>query len=168
MSAIGWYHPDDSFRLERSTDGAYGYDLRWLSEGRSDFELAPGQRHIFATGLRLALPMGVEAQVRSRSGLVLHHGVGVVWFGPVDADYRGDVSPVLFNHGQQPYTVVRGERIAQLVFAPVLVPAPDSDGQVLHRPFASAYDHLYLRRVKTVEDLGVTKRGEGGYGSTGR
>ncbi|MGQ0660247.1 dUTP diphosphatase [Sphingosinicella sp.] len=108
--------------------------------------LAPGQRHAVATGFAIAIPPGYEIQVRPRSGLALRHGVTCANTpGTIDADYRGEVKIILANIGERPFEVVRGERIAQLVPAPVL--RADFD---------------------VVEELDATPRGAGGFGSTGR
>lgn len=107
--------------------------------------LAPGQRTLVPTGLSIALPQGFEAQIRPRSGLALNHGVTVLNTpGTIDADYRGEIKVILINHGQEPFTVTRGMRIAQMVVA--------SHSQVCW---------------KTAETLDKTERGAGGFGSTG-
>ena len=107
--------------------------------------LAPGARALIPTGFALELPPGYEAQLRPRSGLALKSGVTVLNSpGTVDADYRGEVKVLLVNLGSEPFTVRRGERIAQLVVARV--------------------EHV---RIEPVSDLGGTSRGEGGFGSTG-
>jgi dUTP pyrophosphatase len=125
------------------TEGAAGLDLRAAIGG--PVTLAPGERALIPTGLAMQLPEGFEGQVRPRSGLALRHGVTVLNApGTVDSDYRGEVSVVLINHGSEPFTVARGDRIAQLVIAPVT--------------------HAWLSEVET---LGETARGAGGYGSTG-
>lgn len=131
-----------------ATPHAAGMDLRAaLPEGEA-WSLAPGQRKLVPTGLSLALPEGFEGQVRPRSGLALRHGVTVLNApGTIDADYRGEVAVVLINHGEAPFDLRRGDRIAQLVVAPVT-------------PWTwSSRDHL--------DALGQTQRGAGGYGSTG-
>jgi dUTP pyrophosphatase len=108
-------------------------------------ELAPGARILVPTGFALELPQGYEAQVRPRSGLALKHGVTLLNSpGTIDADYRGEVMVLLINHGTEPFTIRRGDRIAQLVVAPV--------------------NHV---EIVAVEALGETKRGPGGFGSTG-
>ena len=108
--------------------------------------LAPGGRHAVATGFAIAIPEGFEVQVRPRSGLALKHGITCLNTpGPIDADYRGEVKVILANLGAEPFEVVRGERIAQLVPAPVL-----------------------RADFNVVESLGQTERGAGGFGSTGR
>jgi dUTP pyrophosphatase len=108
--------------------------------------LAPGDRALVPTGLGIALPAGFEAQVRPRSGLAAKHGVTVLNApGTIDADYRGEIRVPLVNHGREPFEVRRGERIAQLVVAPVV--------QV---------------GWEEVDSLEATARGAGGFGSTGR
>ncbi|GEJ59446.1 deoxyuridine 5'-triphosphate nucleotidohydrolase [Anaeromyxobacter diazotrophicus] len=122
--------------------GAAGLDLR----ADEACTLAPGERRLVPTGLALELPPGHEGQVRPRSGLALKHGIGMVNApGTVDQDYRGEVGVLLVNLGQLPFEVKRGERIAQLVVAPVV--------QV---------------QVELAEELSDTGRGAGGFGSTGR
>jgi len=108
--------------------------------------LGPGARHAVATGFALAIPEGYEVQVRPRSGLALKHGITCLNTpGTIDADYRGEVKVILANLGDAPFEIVRGERIAQLVPAPVL---------------RAGFD--------LVEELSETARGAGGFGSTGR
>jgi dUTP pyrophosphatase len=125
--------------------GAAGMDLRAaLGEGEV-LELAPGAREMVPTGLGLQLPEGFEAQVRPRSGLAAKNGVTVLNApGTIDSDYRGEVKAILINHGQEPFSIRRGDRIAQLVIAPVIRAA-----------------------VVEVETLDQTGRGAGGFGSTG-
>ncbi len=120
-----------------------GMDLLAAVEG--DVVLAPGSRALIPTGIAVALPSGHEAQVRPRSGLALKHGVTVLNSpGTIDADYRGEVGVILINHGEAPFTVRRGERIAQLVIAAVTAAVLDE-----------------------VERLPESGRGTGGFGSTG-
>jgi dUTP diphosphatase len=108
--------------------------------------LAPGARHAVATGFGIAIPHGYEVQVRPRSGLALKHGISVLNTpGTIDSDYRGEVKVILANLGAEPFEIVRGERIAQLVPAPV-----------------------QRARFEEVADLDETRRGAGGFGSTGR
>jgi dUTP pyrophosphatase len=108
--------------------------------------LAPGARHAVATGFAIAIPHGYEVQVRPRSGLALKHGLSVLNTpGTIDSDYRGEVKVILANLGDAPFEIVRGERIAQLVPAPVR-----------------------RARFAEVDDLDATARGAGGFGSTGR
>ena len=108
-------------------------------------ELLPGERALILTGLALELPPGYEAQVRPRSGLALKHGVTLLNSpGTIDSDYRGELMVIMINHGTEPFLVRRGDRVAQLVIAPV----------------ASV-------EIVAVEALGATVRGRGGFGSTG-
>lgn len=108
--------------------------------------LGPGQRALVPTGLRIALPEGYEAQVRPRSGLAVRHGIGMVNSpGTIDADYRGEIRVILINLGQEPFEIHRGDRIAQMVVAPVTRVAWEE-----------------------VTELPSTERGEGGFGHTGR
>lgn len=107
--------------------------------------IAPGEIRLLPTGFAVALPPGFELQVRPRSGLAIKHGITVVNApGTIDADYRGEVRIGLINLGREPFTVQRGDRIAQLVLAPV-----------------------YQARLQVVADLDRTDRGSGGFGHTG-
>lgn len=125
------------------TAGAAGLDLR--AAITAPLTLAPGERALIPTGLAMQLPGGFEGQVRPRSGLALRHGVTVLNApGTIDSDYRGEVSVVLINHGQEPFSIQRGDRIAQFVIAPV------TQAELLE-----------------VSTLDATARGAGGYGSTG-
>lgn len=127
----------------RATAGAAGFDLRAAVEG--ELVLPPGGRELIPTGFALAIPEGYEGQVRPRSGLALRHGIVLPNApGTIDADYRGELRVILANLGDAPFTVKRGDRIAQLVIAPV-IPAE-------------------LDEVETLED---TARGSGGFGHTG-
>ena len=124
---------------------AAGLDLLAAVPAESPLMLSPGQRALVPTGLTIALPPGHEAQVRPRSGLASKHGVTVLNSpGTVDADYRGEIGVLLINHGEAPFPIRRGERIAQMVIAPVV-------------------------RVELAPstELSATKRGSGGFGSTG-
>jgi dUTP pyrophosphatase len=124
-----------------ATAGAAGMDV----VAAEDVTIAPGARHAVATGLALAIPAGFEIQVRPRSGLALKHGVTVPNTpGTIDSDYRGELKVILINHGHAPFDVRRGDRVAQLVLAPVVQAA-----------------------WVEVETLDATARGEGGFGSTG-
>src|SRR3990167_11560725 len=99
-----------------ATSGAAGMDV----VSAEDVTLAPGARHAVATGLALAIPAGDEIQVRPRSGLALKHGITVPNTpGTIDSDYRGELKVILINHGAQPFAIARGDRVAQLVLAPV-------------------------------------------------
>jgi dUTP pyrophosphatase len=122
--------------------GAAGLDV----VAAEDVTLGPGQRHAVATGFAIAIPPGFEVQVRPRSGLALKHGITCLNSpGTIDEDYRGEVKVILANLGSEPFDVCRGERIAQLVPAPVL-----------------------KAQFREVAELGKTDRGAGGFGSTGQ
>ena len=141
---------DRSVPLPRyQTAGSAGADLRAnLPPGQraAGLTLAPAERSLVPTGLRLEIPDGFEVQLRPRSGLALRHGLTLPNApGTIDSDYRGPLGVIVANLGAEPYTIAHGERIAQLVVAPVV--------QV---------------RFELVEALGATARGEGGFGSTGR
>jgi dUTP pyrophosphatase len=124
-----------------ATSGAAGMDVI----SAEDLTLAPGARHAVATGLAVAIPPGFEIQVRPRSGLALKHGISVPNSpGTIDSDYRGELKVILINHGSDPFAIRRGDRIAQLVLAPVTRAS-------------------WLE----VDELDETARGEGGFGSTG-
>jgi dUTP pyrophosphatase len=126
-----------------ATPGAAGLDLMAAVDGA--VEIAPGTHRLVPTGIALALPDGFEAQVRPRSGLALKHGVTVLNSpGTVDSDYRGEVGAILVNHGPAPFRVERGMRVAQLVIAAV----------------------VQAELVETAA-LAPTRRGGGGFGSTG-
>ena len=128
------------------TGGSAGMDLRAALAEESPMTLAPGARALVPTGLRIALEPGYEAQVRPRSGLALKHGLTCLNSpGTIDSDYRGEVGVILINHGQEPFVIRRGDRIAQLVIA----------------------RHEQATLVE-VEALDETARGTGGFGSTGR
>src|SRR5579871_410240 len=128
-----------------ATAGAAGLDLCAALPEDAPVTLPPGGRAQITTGLRIALPPGYEAQVRPRSGLAARPGVGMVNApGTIDSDYRGVVQVLLINWGETPFTVRRGDRIAQLVVAPVA--------------------HALLVETPSLER---TDRGEGGFGSTG-
>jgi len=125
-----------------ATAGAAGMDV----VAAEDVDLLPGARHAVATGFAMAIPEGYEVQVRPRSGLALRYGITCLNTpGTIDSDYRGEVKVILANLGQEPFRIVRGERIAQLVPAEVT--------------------RATLTEVDTLDD---TARGAGGFGSTGR
>ena len=126
------------------TPGSAGLDLRAAVSG--EMVLAPGARQAVPTGLKLAIPPGYEGQVRARSGLALRDGLMVLnGPGTVDSDYRGEVQVILANLGEQPARIARGERIAQLVIAPVV--------------------QAVLEEAQALDD---TQRGQGGFGHTGK
>jgi dUTP pyrophosphatase len=153
---------NDNNSFERKTKGASGYDL--MAALQTQRELAPGERWLVPTGLYLEMPLGVEAQVRSRSGLAIDHGIQVLNApGTIDSDYRGEVKVTLINLGQSPFTIVPNERIAQLVFAPVL---PEFYEQ--YRDKGWQFQPFQVFRVPNKSDLSITDRGASGHGSTGR
>jgi dUTP pyrophosphatase len=124
------------------TAGSAGLDLR----ADEPVALAPGERRLVPTGLAVEIPLGFEGQVRPRSGLALRLGVGMVNApGTIDSDYRGEVGVILVNHGREPVAFARGERIAQLVVAPVV-----------------------RAELVMVDELTDSDRGDGGFGSTGK
>lgn len=136
-------HAQDLPLPEASTSGAAGLDLR--AAVRETLTIPPGERCLVPTGWRIALPEGFEAQVRPRSGLALRHGILIPNSpGTIDADYRGEIQVILMNAGSTDFEVARGDRIAQLVVAPIA-------------------------RASWVEVdvLDATDRGEGGFGHTG-
>ncbi len=125
------------------SEGASGADLKARLD--RDVVLAPGSRALIPTGLRLQIPRGLEAQVRPRSGLAARHGISVLNSpGTIDSDYRGEVQVILVNLGQEEFRVRSGDRIAQIVFSPVV--------------------RVAFRREASVDE---TARGSGGFGSTG-
>jgi dUTP pyrophosphatase len=127
----------------RQTAHAAGYDV---ASAEADLVLAPGERRAVATGLVFELPEGYEMQVRPRSGLALKHGIMLPNApGTIDADYRGELKVILQNGGSEPFTIRRGERIAQLVFARHEAPT-----------------------IVETDSVSASARGSGGFGSTGR
>jgi dUTP pyrophosphatase len=128
------------------TAHAAGMDLLAAIRDDAPLTLQPGHRVLVPTGLCIAVPSGYEAQVRPRSGLALKRGITVLNSpGTIDADYRGEIGVILVNHGSEPFVIKRGERIAQMIVAPVTRAA-----------------------IAVVESLSATERGSGGFGSTGR
>lgn len=126
--------------------GAAGADLRANLPDRGQIDLAPGARALVPTGLRMAIPEGFEVQIRPRSGLALKHGITLPNSpGTIDSDYRGPLGVIVMNAGQESFTIRHGDRIAQMVVAPVI-----------------------LARFDLVDALDDTARGAGGFGSTGR
>ena len=127
------------------TPGSAGMDLRAALPEDAPVTLAPGQWQLIPTGLAIALPEGYEAQIRPRSGLAAKHAISCVNTpGTVDSDYRGEIRVNLINHGREPFTIQSGERIAQMIIAPVIQAVWDE-----------------------VDSLDETERGSGGFGSTG-
>jgi dUTP pyrophosphatase len=126
------------------TTHSAGMDL--YADLTADITLQPGSRQLVPTGIAIALPEGYEAQIRPRSGLALKHGISLVNSpGTIDADYRGEIGVILINHGEAPFLLKRGERIAQMVVAPFSRVVWDECGE-----------------------LEETRRGAGGFGHTGR
>ncbi|MCB4456058.1 dUTP diphosphatase [Leisingera sp. McT4-56] len=128
------------------TAGAAGADLRANLPDRGCLVLQPGARNLVPTGLRIEIPAGYEVQIRPRSGLALKHGITLPNTpGTIDADYRGPLGVILMNAGQEPFQIAHGDRIAQMVVAPVL-----------------------QARFEVADALSGTERGDGGFGSTGQ
>ncbi len=126
-----------------ATQGSAGMDL--VAAIAQDTSISPGQRLLIPTGIAIALPDGYEAQIRPRSGLAWKHGITVLNApGTIDADYRGEISVILINHGQESFTVSRAMRIAQMIIAPVT-----------------------QAQWQVIDTLDATTRGHGGFGSTG-
>ncbi|PTM14460.1 MAG: dUTP diphosphatase [Bacteroidetes bacterium] len=137
-------HARDLPLPEYETPESAGMDVR--AAITEPLILQPGERTLIPTGLKIALPPGTEAQIRPRSGLAFRHGITMLNApGTIDSDYRGEVKVLAVNHGSEPFTVERGDRIAQMVIAPV-----------------------FRAVINTVESLEDTERGEGGFGSTGK
>ena len=128
------------------TEGAAGADVRANLPDGASVMLEPGQRALVPTGLRIEIPQGYEVQVRPRSGLALKHGITLPNTpGTIDSDYRGPLGVIVLNAGQEAFEVTHGERIAQLIVAPVV-----------------------QATFEAAETLSDTERGAGGFGSTGR
>ncbi|WP_411351464.1 dUTP diphosphatase [Leisingera aquaemixtae] len=128
------------------TTGAAGADVRANLPDRGFLVLQPGERTLVPTGLRVEIPAGYEVQIRPRSGLALKHGITLPNTpGTIDSDYRGPLGVILLNAGQEPFQIAHGDRIAQMVVAPVL-----------------------QARFERAEALSATARGAGGFGSTGQ
>jgi len=125
------------------TDLAAGVDLRAAID--TQINLSPGERTLVATGFAMALPPGYEAQIRPRSGLAYKHGISVVNTpGTIDADYRGEVKILLINHGQETFTINRGDRIAQMIVAPVT----QADFQLVDSLSDTARGAIWVNRRK--------------------
>jgi dUTP pyrophosphatase len=161
---------DVTLKLERKTEGASGYDLManlqlpWLLQARN--------RAAIHTGLFLAMPIGVEGQIRTRSGLCRDHGISVLNSpGTIDSDYRGEIIITLMNHSTTDYVIKPGDRVAQLVFAPVFAwyrGGQMADGTPYVPSLRIAASMPDLERVSSIRALGLTRRGPDGHGSTGR
>ena len=134
---------DKEFLPVYSSAEAAGADLRACVQ--EDVVIKPGQRYLVPTGLSIQLPVGYEAQIRPRSGLAIKHGISLVNTpGTIDSDYRGEIKIIMINHGSEDFIIHRGDRIAQMVIAPVT-----------HGMFVMS------------DSLDATDRGAGGFGSTG-
>jgi dUTP pyrophosphatase len=143
LSVLRLPHARDLPLPAYATDGSAALDLLAAIEG--DIELKPGMRAAIPCGIAVAFSDKYEGQVRARSGLALHHGITLLNApGTIDSDYRGEIKAILVNLGDQPFVVSRGMKVAQIVFARI--------------------KHADIREV---EQLPVTVRGEGGFGSTG-
>lgn len=144
---FSWLHPEDTADLHLpgyQSSGAAGMDVQ--AAIRNGVCLAPGEISLLPTGFAVAIPLGYEIQVRPRSGLATRHGITLINSpGTIDCDYRGEVKIALVNLGGLPYTVRRGDRIAQLILAPVI-----------------------RARLRVVAELDVTARAAGGFGHTGK
>ncbi len=128
-----------------ATIGSAGLDVRAAIDANTQIVLKPNERKLIATGLKMEIPLNYEIQVRPRSGLAFKHGVTIANApGTIDSDYRGEIGVLLINLGQEDFIVKRGERVAQLILAPVV-----------------------QAQFSVVESLSETARGTGGYGSTG-
>lgn len=137
-------HIDETVRPEYATEGSAAIDLR--ADIAKIYHLLPGERAIIETGVRMAIPMGYEGQVRPRSGLAAKHGITVTNSpGTIDSDYRGEIKVILQNTGEETFIINPSDRIAQILIAPVV-----------------------QARLDFCDELDDTARGEGGFGSTGR
>jgi len=125
------------------SQGSSGMDIR--AAVKESVLLKPGEIKLISTGLAVSVPPGYEAQIRPRSGLALHHGIGMVNSpGTIDSDYRGEIGIIMINWGTEPFAIKSGDRIAQMVFS-----------------------RVYRADLVEVNDLDVTSRGHGGFGHTG-
>ena len=125
------------------SDGSAGMDIRACVE--KPIKLNPGEIKLIPTGLAVSIPAGYEGQIRPRSGLALKNGIGLVNSpGTIDSDYRGEIGIVMINWGSKPFTIIKGDRIAQMIIAKV-----------------------YRAELNAVEDLDTTLRGDGGFGHSG-
>ncbi|MCD6296477.1 MAG: dUTP diphosphatase [Deltaproteobacteria bacterium] len=128
---------------EYESEGSSGMDIR--AAVKEPVVLKPGEISLIPTGLSVSVPPGYEAQMRPRSGLALHHGIGMVNApGTIDSDYRGEIGVIMINWGNESFTITRGDRIAQMIIS-----------------------RVYRAELAEVDDLDVTSRGQGGFGHTG-
>lgn len=135
---------EDIHLPHKMSDLASGFDLHAAVD--EDVVLQPGERRLIPTGIAISMPATLEAQIRPRSGLAFKYGITVLNSpGTIDADYRGEIKVLLIHHGEEPFTIKRNERIAQMVF-----------------------QHVPAVAFAEVEELSETERGAGGFGHTGR
>ena len=128
---------------EYESEGSSGMDIR--ASIKEPVLLKPGKIRLIPTGLSVSVPPGYEAQMRPRSGLALHNGIGMVNSpGTIDSDYRGEIGIIMINWGNEPFTIRRGDRIAQMIIS-----------------------RVYRAELTEVDDLDATSRGQGGFGHTG-
>lgn len=143
---ISWIEAEksnDLFLPAYQSKFAAGMDIAVAIE--TPYSLMPGEIHLFPTGFSLAIPDGYEVQIRPRSGLAVKHGITLINSpGTIDADYRGEIKVALINHGKSAFTICRGDRVAQMILAPVV-----------------------QAELELVADLDQTDRGSGGFGHTG-
>ncbi len=143
LSILRLPHGSDLPLPSYATEGSAGLDLLAAVEG--DIELKPGERRLVPAGIAIALPLGYEAQVRPRSGLALNHGITLINSpGTIDSDYRGEIKCPMINHGDTPFRITRGMKIAQMIIARHEIAEPTE-----------------------VSELPDSLRGAGGFGSTG-
>lgn len=154
---------DVVIKFERKTAGASGFDLQ------ADIPVAlwlhVGKRVVIESGIYLDMPIGIGAESRPRSGMFRDHGVMAV-IGTIDSDYRGPVGVQLVNLGERPYYIQPGDRVAQLVFEPVVVPGHSIPTFVDYQHSTNTWPDLY--KVDALDQLSATHRGDGAFGSTGR
>ncbi len=143
---FSWLHPDSCSDLSLpcyQSELAAGMDISAAID--TPYSLEPGEIYLFPTGFALAIPDGYEIQIRPRSGLAVKHGITLINSpGTIDADYRGEVKVALINHGSSAFTITRGDRIAQMILAPVV-----------------------QANLEIVMELDETVRGSGGFGHSG-
>lgn len=131
---------------KRQSEDASGFDLRAFLD--KPVTLEQNEIHLIPTGIYLEIPKGYEAQVRSRSGLASKHGLTLVnGIGTIDSDYRGEIKVIMMNLTPKAYTIHNGDRIAQLVFQPIIIPR--------------------IEVIDSIDDLGKSQRGHSGFGSSG-
>lgn len=166
MSEILYFIDPDAvpFELKRHTCGASGFDLPYAE----DMTWVPARGRLrLNTGVYLSMPLGIGAFIWPRSGLA-QDGV-LAANAVIDADYRGQISVTLFNHTDEAYLVCTGDRIGQLVFAPVVIPGSVLAMDIVTPVFMPSYAQWpNIRRVSSLDELGTTERGASGFGSSGK